>query len=154
MAETFLPEMTGVVLRVRELDTIVPYAHITLLAPFGADGGPTSDEMDDLERFFADVAPFPFDITGESRFPEGARYWCPEPVATFRRLTHDLHRAFPEYPPYQGAFASVVPHLTVPDDAASFDHEFRVHVREATLLHHDESGFTELRSFALGTSAA
>ncbi|HEX7738720.1 MAG TPA: 2'-5' RNA ligase family protein [Marmoricola sp.] len=154
MAETFLPEMTGVVLRVRELDALVPFAHVTLLAPFGGDGGPTAGEIADLEDFFAEVAPFEFRLSGESRFPDGPRYWCPEPAATFRRLTHDLHHAFPEYPPFQGAFATVVPHLTVPDDAPAFGREVRVTAREATLLHHDESGFREVRSFALGTSAA
>ena len=154
MVETFLPELTGVVLRVRELDAVVPYAHITLLAPFGGDGGPTAGEIADLEDFFAEVAPFDFRLAGESQFPDGPRYWCPEPAATFRRLTHDLHRAFPEYPPFRGEFATVVPHLTVADDTPAFDRELHVTAREATLLRHDESGFCEIRTFALGTSAA
>jgi 2'-5' RNA ligase len=147
-------DITGIVVRVRELDAQVPYAHITLLAPFGADGGPTSDEMDDLEAFFAEVAPFEFRLTGESRFPDGPRYWCPEPAAHFRRLTHELHRVFPEYRPPVSDFATNVPHLTVPDDAPAFGAELRAMAREATLLHSHGDEFRELRTFALGTSAA
>lgn len=154
MAETVLPDITGIVVRVRELDAQVPYAHITLLTPFGADGGPSTDEMDDLEAFFAEVAPFEFRLTGESRFPDGPRYWCPEPAAHFRRLTHELHRVFPEYRPVTSAFEANVPHLSIPDDALAFTGELRVLAREATLLRHDEAGFHELRTFALGTSAA
>lgn len=158
MAETLGSEttgpVTGIVLRVRELDAVVSFAHITLLAPFGGEGGPTADEVDDLGAFFADVAPFDFQLTGESRFPDGPRYWCPEPAAKFRRLTHDLHRAFPEYPSFRGEFATVVPHLTVPDDAPAFGRAVHSVAREATLLREAGSGFVELRSFPLGTSAA
>lgn len=154
MAETVLPDITGIVLRVRELDAQVPYAHVTLLAPFGGEEGPTPDELDDVEGFFAEVAPFEFQLTGESRFPDGPRYWCPEPAAHFRRLTHDLHRVFPEYRPATSAFEAIVPHLTVPDDAPAFGAEIRGVARDATLLRHDGTRFHELRTFALGTSAA
>ena len=40
-------------------------------------------------------------------------YIAPEPDGPFRELTDALAQAFPEHPPYDGAFAEVVPHLTV-----------------------------------------
>lgn len=154
MSPTAPPEITGIVLRVPEADRLAPYAHITLLAPFGRDNEPTEGELADVEEFFSDMAPIHFRLVGESRFPDGLRYLCPEPASTFRRLTHDLHRLFPEYPPYRGEFSHVVPHLTVPDDAPPFDTELDVVIRAASLLRYDGGAYRELRQFPFGTSAA
>lgn len=40
---------------------------------------------------------------------------APEPAAPFAALTAAVHAAFPQYPPFGGAFAEVIPHLTVGD---------------------------------------
>ena len=69
-------------------------------------------------------------------------------------MTHALHQLFPEYPPYEGKFDLVVPHLTIPDDAAVGPLPINALAREATLLHHENGVFTELATFRFGTSAA
>jgi len=150
----FLPVITGVVLMVPEARAITPSAHITILAPFGADREPTAAELADLEEFFADEVPFDFRLTEVCTFPDGTRYLAPDPAPRFSRLTHALHQVFPEYPPYEGRFDIVVPHLTIPDDAVVGTLPIHAHAREATLLHVEDSVFSELASFPFGTSAA
>jgi hypothetical protein len=148
--------VTGIVILVPEATHLAPYAHVTLLAPFGRDGGPTVEEIGEVERFFADVTPFDFTLDGESTFPGGLRYLCPEPAITFSRLTHRLHRLFPEYPPYGGAYDLVVPHLTIPADAPAAGAPLRARAHEAVLLHGDleEATYSVLARFPFGTSAA
>jgi hypothetical protein len=106
-----------------------------------------------VETFFADVAPFSYQLTEESTFPDGTRYLSPTPASAFSRLTHRLHRLFPEYPPYGGAFDLVIPHLTLPDVALSMPLPIEAHAQEATLLHFDGS-FHVRASFPFGSSAA
>ncbi|HEX7717263.1 MAG TPA: 2'-5' RNA ligase family protein [Marmoricola sp.] len=154
MTETFLPVITGVVLMVPEARAIVPTAHITILAPFGKDQQPTPAELDDVAEFFADQTPFDFRLTEVCTFPDGGRYLSPDPAARFSRMTHALHHLFPEYPPYEGRFDIVVPHLTIPDDADVGMLPIQAHAREATLVHVEQGVFTELATFPLGTSAA
>jgi 2'-5' RNA ligase len=151
-----LRTITGIVILVPEVAHLAPFAHVTLLAPFGRDSRPTAEEIGEVERFFADVTPFDFTLTGESTFPSGIRYLCPEPASTFSRLTHRLHDLFPEYPPYEGAFDLVVPHLTISPDAAVPAGSLPVRAQEAVLLHHDaESGEHRVTArFPFGTSAA
>lgn len=144
--------ITGVVIMVPEAKSIVAAAHITLLAPFASE--PTDGELAELEDFFAEQAVLDFELTGVSQFPGGERYLVPEPAARFSRLTHALHRLFPEYPPYEGRFELVVPHLTIPDGAVVGPLPLRSQARTATLLRRQGDVFTELASFPLGSSAA
>ncbi len=174
------PGTTGLVIPVREAETVVrsramitapellpaddgSAAHITLLAPFmpadTIDGGVLSE----LADFFADVTAFAFRLTSVAEFPGGAAYLTPEPPDVFRRLTQGLHRLFPEFPPYGGAFDDVVPHLTVPlpdgEDASSLRTALRrrlpveSHATEARLVHVTDRMHT-LARFRFGTAAA
>jgi hypothetical protein len=152
--QTSLPPITGVVLMVPEARAVIASAHITILAPFGKDANPTPGELGEVERFFADQAPFAFELTQVCTFPSGLRYLSPEPASTFSRLTHGLHQLFPEYPPYSGAFDLVVPHLTIPEEASVGPLPIQSYAREATLLHLEDGVFTELTTFPFGTSAA
>lgn len=154
MTETLLPAITGLVILVPEAGSVTAHAHITLLAPFGKGQQPTRGELDEVEEFFADQAPFPFALTDVCTFPDGGRYLAPDPAARFSRLTHGLHRLFPEYPPYEGRYDLVVPHLTIPDDAVVGPLPIRSHARQATLLHIEEGEVSELAEFPFGTSAA
>jgi len=139
---------------VPEARAITPSAHITILAPFGKDQDPNAAELADVEEFFAEEAPFDFRLTEVCTFPDGTRYLAPDPALRFSRLTHGLHQVFPEYPPYEGRFDIVVPHLTIPDDAVVGTLPILGHAREATLLHFENGIYTELASFPFGTSAA
>ena len=53
------------------------------------------------------------------RFPEGVLYLDPEPSERFSQLIGAVWTRFPDHPPYGGAFATVIPHLTVVDCQAS-----------------------------------
>jgi 2'-5' RNA ligase len=83
--------------------------HVTLLTPFAPP-----DQIDEraLRELFALYQPFMFRLARTARFPELV-YLEPEPAEPFVRMTEALVERFPEYPPYEGAFASIVPHLTV-----------------------------------------
>jgi hypothetical protein len=56
----------------------------------------------------------PFDVVfDEVRCFPGVVYLAPRPVAPFLHLTEAVTARFPGFPPYAGAFAEVIPHLTV-----------------------------------------
>lgn len=173
--------MTGIVIPVREADTLVRsrvmqirptllprdrslIAHITLLAPFF-----TLAEIDDallhrLTRFFSDVTPFGYSLTEVCAFPSGIAYLAPEPAASFRKLTQELHHEFPEFPPYGGAFDEIVPHLTVPlppgEDVetltAALATTLPIHTQavEAVLMHVEEDNTHVIATLPFGTTAA
>lgn len=90
-------------------------AHITLLYPF-APPSRISRESEALREVFSTVAAFNFSLTEVRRFPTAA-YLHPEPVSTFTQLIEILTKRWPEFPPYGGTFAKVIPHLTVADRA-------------------------------------
>lgn len=96
-------------------------AHVTVLSPFVP-----SEQVGEVEERIAElVATAPaFDLAfaKTARFPE-VLYLDPEPAEPFVALTQALAARWPEYPPYEGAFETVVPHLTVAEseDAALLD---------------------------------
>ncbi|MGH8910588.1 MAG: 2'-5' RNA ligase family protein [Egibacteraceae bacterium] len=88
--------------------------HITLLHPF-ADASASVAEA--AKKVLARFAPMDFVLASTARFA-GARqvlYLRPVPDAAFRGMTSALVEAFPDHPPYGGAFADVVPHITIAD---------------------------------------
>lgn len=172
--------LTGIVVPVREAETVVRpramlaapellpaddavSAHITLLAPFMAPEATDRGVLSELTGFFADVTPFAFRLTSVAVFPDGVVYLTPEPPEVFRRLTSQLHRLFPEFPPYGGQFDDVVPHLSVPmpdgEDASTLRtglHRrlpIEAHATEARLVHVSDRMHT-LARFRFGTAAA
>ena len=139
-------------------------AHITLLGPFVALSDLTEGVLDELERFFADVTPFEYALTGIHQFPGGKVYLSPSPAAPFRHLTHELARLFPEQPPYGDAFDEVVPHLSVPipegETIESLEFELgprfplTTYARRAALFWWEPGASRTLATFSFGTSAA
>ena len=88
-------------------------AHVTVLFPFA-----TPDTIDDaslarVERALVGCDPFAVTFDAVRSFPDNVLYLAPEPAARFCALTEALAAAFPEYPPYRGQFADIIPHLTV-----------------------------------------
>lgn len=161
-ADRFVQSASGGLRRLPGSDTIP--AHITLLAPFLPEGQLDDATWETLGQFFADILPFSFELTDVCEFPNGHTYLAPEPASTFRRLTLELHKLFPEFPPYGGAFDDIVPHLTVPraedEDVATLTAALNpglplgVHAASAAVFATDENGTRILGSLPFGTSAA
>ena len=97
-------------------------AHVTILFPFLHP-----DRVDDgvdtaLREIVAGVEPFEVRFARIGRFPSTT--WLePEPAGPFVRLTEAIVAQWPDHPPYEGAFAEVVHHLTVADGAPPEVHE-------------------------------
>ena len=83
----------------------------------------------------------PIDVTFREtrRFPDVV-YLAPGPADPFVEMANALGARFPEWPPYDGRFPSIVPHLTIASgaalDAAEEDVSRRLplHARAATAL--------------------
>jgi 2'-5' RNA ligase len=158
-----VPLASGIVLPVAEAESLfgdlrklhdpqarygVP-AHITLLYPF-AHPSTVAETVELLRRLFGGVPAFEFSLVAVRRFPVTA-YLHPEPSATFARLTDMLVNQWPEFPPYGGSFSTVIPHLTIADQAtgATLDQvdagvspqlPIRCRATEAWLMCSDEQG--------------
>lgn len=95
------------------------HAHVTALGPF-LHGHDLNDEaMGQIGEIACATMPFAYALERVGTFPNGIVHLLPEPADPFAMLTATLWRAFPQCPPYAGAFADVVPHLTL--DALSDD---------------------------------
>ena len=140
-------------------------AHITLLFPFTS---PATIESVTLSRVATAIqGTRAFDAVfrevrvwdaGDDR--PGVVWLAPEPVQPFHGLIGALTDAFPEHPPYEGAHADVIPHLTVAEEAVGLETVaaeaarfigFRRHVASASLLVEGHDGrWATRRRFALG----
>lgn len=87
-------------------------AHITVLHPFIPPERISGEDLDRIGHIANATTAFRFRLVAAKRFPD-ALYLDPEPSDPFVALTESVVRAFPQYPPYEGQFASVIPHLTV-----------------------------------------
>lgn len=88
-------------------------AHVTILFPFVP---PRLIELADLERLrelFAGLEAFDYVFGRTAWFDQNVLWLAPEDPEPFRELTVRVHRTFPAYPPFEGEFEEVVPHLTV-----------------------------------------
>jgi 2'-5' RNA ligase len=139
--------------------------HLTLLSPFVPRRALTDSVIATLRTFFAERAPLSFELARIDAFPD-ALYAAPEPPAELIDLIDELALAFPETPPYGGAFARPIPHATlaVPTEgsegeqvvkklrgAAALLLPVRCEVRYASLLEeHEPERWTEGERFPLG----
>lgn len=96
-------------------------AHITLVFPFAPASQLDELVIASLAEVIGEASAFAFELRKPARFPT-TLYLAPEPALPFIHLTQAIVRRFPGYPPYEGAFDNVVPHLTVAHgDAALMD---------------------------------
>ena len=140
---------TRLIVPVPEVAETVPEAQIALLDPFLRVDQVDEGVLAELREFFAGMVPFAYVLGDPARFPSGASYLPPQPVGTFRRMTHGLRRAFPEVVAPATSLDTVIPHLALPEGAVVRT-PLEVHAREARLLHADDV----LATFGFGTSAA
>ncbi len=87
-------------------------AHVTVLYPFMAPDHVDDDVLASLRDVAAAVPSFPYRMRKTQRFPV-ALYLAPEPDTQFAALIDGVFRAFPTFPPFEGKFDIVVPHVTV-----------------------------------------
>jgi 2'-5' RNA ligase len=88
-------------------------AHITLLYPFRPADAAIS-EIKKLTRLCSSIEAFSFSFIEVRRFPATA-YLHPDRSEKFVQITDALMKVWPDCRPYGGAFADIVPHLTVAD---------------------------------------
>jgi 2'-5' RNA ligase len=87
--------------------------HITLLIPF-VPAERLDDDVDSrLRHVLGSFEPFDYTLERLERFAGGVLYLAPEPAQPFVELVRTLTAEFPDYPPYDGAHDTIVPHGTV-----------------------------------------
>jgi 2'-5' RNA ligase len=138
------------------------WAHVTLIHPFRE----SSLLGNEAARAVADVlggfASFSFRLTAADYFrsPRVVLYLGPEPATPFEDLTRALASAFPDTPPYGGAFEDIVPHLSIADEPdadllARIEADVRSRLpieataREVELVEHAAEGWRLRQTFML-----
>lgn len=93
-------------------------AHVTVGYPFRPVARLSAADHERLESLVAAAPSFTLTGSRTAWFGESVVYVAVEDPAPVIRLVDAVTRAFPEHPPYGGAFAEVVPHLTIGHDHA------------------------------------
>jgi 2'-5' RNA ligase len=91
--------------------------HVTVLYPFVVPDAIDQPVLDGLAEAIGSVPAFDVTLARLSWFDDGLLWLAPEPDDPFRALTAAVWNRFPDHPPYGGAHANPVPHLTVGHDA-------------------------------------
>ncbi|MFC5498595.1 2'-5' RNA ligase family protein [Caenimonas terrae] len=140
-------------------------AHVTVLFPFMAPEEIGAAECAALAQVFARFVQFPFVLGAVRRFPQAA-YLAPDDPGPFIALTRAVVARFPEYPPYGGAYETVIPHLTVADGDASGAGEAELSMRKimdahgplgsvcscVSLMENSSGQWRQMHEFSLGRS--
>ncbi len=107
------------------VDPAFVHAHVTVLGPFL--DAPSTAELALVAGIAAEIAAetsaFAFEMSRIEMFPDGIIHLRPDPDEPFRRLTRRLTAAFPQCPPYGGAFPEPTPHLTLDQRADGIDRD-------------------------------
>jgi 2'-5' RNA ligase len=114
-------------------------AHVTILYPFKSPEQLTSDLVTTLRELFSKQSSFTTTFLKVQRFPD-MLYLAPEPAEPFRQLTEMIVKHFPDTPPYGGAFAEIIPHLTIaqfndPQQLDQIAADFMVSARHKLPIH-------------------
>ena len=86
---------------------------MTVLFPFAPPPALDRAALARIRRTVVAVPAFDHAFRRTEWFGDDVLWLAPEDPRRFRELTGRLSSAFPEYPPFEGAFADLVPHLTV-----------------------------------------
>jgi len=86
--------------------------HVTVLWPFLPARRLDRAALDRLAGALASRRAFRASFSTIGHFP-GVVYLAPDDPAPFVALTEAVAAAWPEHPPYEGAYDEVVPHLTI-----------------------------------------
>lgn len=103
-----------------ELDPVarldVP-AHVSVLFPFVPAAELDEHVIARTAAVFRAEPAFRHRLVRTAWFGDDVLWLAPDASAEFRSLTNRVWTAFPAYPPYEGRFDDVVPHLTIADRA-------------------------------------
>jgi 2'-5' RNA ligase len=88
-------------------------AHITVLAPFMTRETADAAALAELERLLAETSRFRFRLDRTDWFGDEVLWLAPRDARPFRALTQRIFQAFPAFPPFEGRFDEVIPHLTI-----------------------------------------
>ena len=105
-------------------------AHVTILYPFMPPAQVTAAVLERLRGIANAVPCFSYRMAETQRFPV-ALYLAPDPDESFSALTDGIFDAFPDYPPFEGKFETVVPHVTVAHGDEALLCEIEVELRIA-----------------------
>jgi len=139
-------------------------AHVTILYPFVPLAAIDASVVARLREIAAGIRCFDYRLAQTRRFPV-ALYLAPDPDHSFSALTDAVWRAFPDHPPFEGKFDTVVPHVTVAHGDEPQLCEIEVELRialpaggvkarcsEMVLIENSSGRWEQLHSFALGAS--
>ncbi len=89
-------------------------AHVTVLFPFVPATGIGDAVLATVAEVVGSAAPFPYAFPRTDWFGDAVLWLAPADPEPFRELTSRVVTAFPQHPPFEGAFGDVVvPHLTI-----------------------------------------
>ena len=108
-------------------------AHVTILAPFMPVSRLCTTELTRLASLFAAVPAFDVRLDRTDWFGTTVLWLGPQDPGPFRNLTARVFAEFPEFPPFEGQFTDVAPHLTIGIDCR-VDEMRRAEVAIAELL--------------------
>lgn len=141
-------------------------AHITVLFPFIPPVQIDSSILAELRQLFAGEKPIDFTLTRTAWFDHEVLWLAPEDPRPFVALTELVHSVFPDFPPFAGQFADVVPHLTIAHGCnpvemhaadRAVDELLPIHgcAKRVTLMTQAEGGrtWTKTARFPLGSHA-
>jgi lincosamide nucleotidyltransferase A/C/D/E len=95
--------------------------HVTLAIPFRPLESVTAEVVQQLTRFFEETLAFDFELNHVRWFGTNVVYLEPSNAESFRSITERLQRMFPDFHPYDGAFDSVIPHVTLSEHGTLAD---------------------------------
>jgi len=137
-------------------------AHVTVLYPFVSPAGIDADVLARLGDIARSVPCFEYRLSRTKRFPV-ALYLDPEPGDSYAALTDAVFRAFPDYPPFEGKFDTVVPHVTVAHGDEPLLCEIEIELRialpgagiparchELVLIENSSGRWEQMHAFPLG----
>ncbi|MGH9284824.1 MAG: anthranilate synthase component I [Acidimicrobiales bacterium] len=138
-------------------------AHITLVYPFVEPSAINDALQRDLRTLFAAVEPFSYSLAEIRWFGRQVVFIAPEPPGPFSSIAEALADRYGT-PPYGGAYADIVPHLTVGQgadlgrleeaaDAVAADLPLAATATEAWLIEGDPAGWATRARFRLGAGA-
>jgi len=139
-------------------------AHVTILYPFMAPPLVDDEVIASIAGVARSVPCFDYRLARTERFPV-ALYLAPDPGEPFAALMDGIVRAFPDYPPFEGKFETVVPHVTVAHGDEPLLCEIEVELRialpgagvqarcsELVLIENSSGRWEQMHVFALGGS--